>query len=74
MFSMNFTPSLMPISATGFGHNLGGVERNSQSSTYGENPASAALENGAAFFIMSGSHSGQKQIQILYDYEQNKTI
>lgn len=52
---MNFIPSLKPISATGLGHNLGGVECNYQSSTYGGNPASAALKTGAAFFICANN-------------------
>lgn len=54
MFSMNFIPSLKPISATGLGYNLGGVECNFQSSTYGDNPELAALEKGAAFLFVPG--------------------
>lgn len=51
MFQVDITHTLLQASLTGLNNHRGGVEHNSQSSTYGDNPVSAALENGAAFFV-----------------------
>lgn len=51
MFQASVTHTLLQASLTRLNNHRGGVEHNSQSSTYGDNPVSAALEKGAAFSV-----------------------